>query len=197
MKLNNTYYILRHGESRGNVKNIVSCWPEKFYNPLTKKGQDQIKDVAGKLKTKNVDIIFCSPILRAKQTAEIIGKRLGLEPKIDKRLRELGFGIFNHKSIEEFVKHFAKHVDRIKNRPPKGENYQDVTKRMFRFFKDINKKYKGKNILIVSHQAPLLLLRARVSGYLLSESIVKLEEIFQEKRITKGELIELNNNKTL
>jgi len=197
VKLNNTYYILRHGESQGNVKNIVSCWPEKFYNPLTKKGKEQIKDAAVKLKTKNIDIIFCSPILRAEQTAEIVGKRLGLKPKVDRRLRELGFGIFNSKSVEEFVRHFANHSDRIKNKPPKGENYQDVTKRMFEFFKNINKKYRGKNILIVSHQAPLLLLRARVNGYLMSESIARLAEIFKEKRITKGELVELNNNKTL
>ncbi|MCX6721210.1 MAG: histidine phosphatase family protein [Candidatus Staskawiczbacteria bacterium] len=197
MKLNNTYYILRHGESKGNVENIVSCWPEKFHNFLTEKGKEQIRAAAEKLENKNIDLIFCSPLLRAKETAGIVGKKLNIKPKIDKRLRELGFGIFNGKPVEDFERHFANHADRIINKPPKGENYQDVTKRMFEFFKNINKKYKGKNILIVSHQAPLLLLRAKVNGHLLSESIESLEKIFQEKRITKGELIELNENKTL
>ena len=197
MKLNNTYYILRHGESRGNVENIISSWPEKFHNPLTKKGQGQIKAAAGKLENKNIDSIFCSPVLRAKETAEIVGKKLSIKPRVDKRLRELGFGVFNGKIVAEFEKHFARYEGRIKNKPLKGENYTDVSKRMFDFLKTINKKYKNKNILIISHQAPLLLLRAKVDGHSLSEGIVALEKVFHEKRITKGELIELNNNKTL
>lgn len=181
----------------GNVKNIVSCWPEKFYNPLTKNGKEQIKFSADKLKNKDIDLIFCSPVLRAKESAEIVGKKLGIKPKTDKRLRELDFGIFNSKTVAEFESHFATHISRVRRRPPKGESYKDVSKRIFEFFVQINKKYKNKNILIVSHQAPLLILRAKVMGHSFSKSIEELEKVFHEKRITKGELISLNDNKTL
>ena len=197
MKLNNKYYILRHGQAMSNVKDICSSYPEKFRNPLTVYGKEQIKIAAEKLKNKNIDLIFASPMLRTKQTAEIVSKNLKLKVKTDKRLRELGFGIFNGKPVSDFVNHFGSHKTRIKNKPPKGENYMDVSNRVYDLFKDINSKYKNKNILIVSHQAPLLLLRAKILGYSLSGAIIKIAKIFEEKKITKGELIDLNENKTL
>ena len=194
VKFNNKYYILRHGEAKSNVKSIVSSWPEKFNNPLTKKGVSEIKKAAGKLKGKNINFIFASPLLRTRETAEIVGKVIGVKPKIDKRLREIDFGTFNYKPVEEFGKYFKINniKARIKEKTPGGENYMEVTKRMFSFLKQVDKKFKNKNILIVSHQAPLLLLRAKVMGISLSDSINKIEKIFEEKRMTKGELVELN-----
>lgn len=191
MKLNNKYYILRHGEALSNVKSIVSCWPEKFKNPLTPKGRLQIKNAVKKLNNKNIDLIFNSPLLRTKETADIVGEKLNVKVKIDKRLREIEFGIFNSKDVKDYENYF-RGLKRVKHKPTRGENYADVLKRTFSFLKEINKKYKGRNILIVSHQAPLLLLLGKVNGYSLSDSIKSMGQVFQEKRVTKGELIELN-----
>jgi broad specificity phosphatase PhoE len=192
MKLNNKYYILRHGQAISNVKNIVSSWPEKFKNSLTKEGKEAIKQVAINLKNKNIDLIFSSDLLRTEQTAEIVGKVLKVKPKFDKRLREINFGVLNSKSAEEFTGYFKGLSERIKGKVEGGENYTEVSERVYEFLKEINKKYKSKNILIVSHQAPLLLLRAKVKDVSVMESIKKLEKILSERRITKGELIELN-----
>src|SRR5258706_3755800 len=101
MKLQNKYYLLRHGEALSNVKNVVSSWPETFENPLTERGVEMIKESAEKLKDKNIDLIFASDLLRTKQTAEIVGKTLKLEPEFDKRLREISFGIMNGGPIED------------------------------------------------------------------------------------------------
>ena len=60
------------------------------------------------------------------------------------------------------------------------------------FFKKINSKYKGKNILLVSHQAPILLLRAKLEDENALKDIEKLKRILAEKKVVKGELIELN-----
>src|SRR5882724_5137403 len=98
MKLNNKYYILRHGQALSNVKGIISCWPETFKNPLTPHGKATIKESAVflqkllKLHGKTLDFIFASDLLRTRQTAEIVGKTLNIKPKFDKRLREIGFG---------------------------------------------------------------------------------------------------------
>ena len=192
MKLNNKYYILRHGEASSNVKDIVSCWPEKFRNPLTEKGREKIKEVAGQLKNKGVNLIFSSDLLRAKQTAEIVARELKIKIKFDKRLREIGFGIFNAKPSEDFLRYFKGIKDRIKNKTPGGENYEEVSGRIFAFFTEINKKYKGKNILIVSHQAPLLFLLASLKNSSVLSNIKELKEIFEKKKVTKGELIEIN-----
>ena len=192
MKLNNNYYILRHGEATSNVKNIVSCWPEKFKNPLTKKGVSQIKSAANKLKNKKIDLIFASPILRTKESAEIVGRELGVKIKLDQRLREIGFGNFNAGPADDFIEQFKSLEERIKGKAIKGENFIDVSKRMFGFLKEVNKKYKDKNILIVSHQAPLLILRAKVRDASILKNVEELRKIFDERKITKGELLELN-----
>ena len=189
MILNNKYYILRHGEAISNVKEIVSSWPEKFNNHLTKKGREMIKESTLKLKDKNISLIFVSPLLRATQTAEIVGKVLKIKPKIDKRLREIDFGIFNSKSIFDFHVQFKKEEERIKYSVPKGETYTHLLKRVFGFLKDTDKKHKNKNILIISHECPLFFLEGKVMGFSLKETIKNSP---LEKRIHKGEVRMLN-----
>jgi len=192
MKLKNKYYILRHGEAKSNAEDIVSCWPEKFINPLTEKGVAKINKVAKELQNKKIDLIFASPLLRTKQTAEIIANKLRLKVKSDKRLREVGFGAFNGGSAEKFDNYFKSFAERIKRKTKRGENYSEVYKRVSSFLMEVNREYKNKNILIVSHQLPLLLLRLKAKGHLLSENTEALEKDFRERIITKGELIELN-----
>ena len=82
MKLKNKYYIMRHGQALSNVRALCSSWPEKFHNPLTKIGREAVKASAEKLKKSGrcVDLIFASPLLRAKQTALIVGKIFKVKP---------------------------------------------------------------------------------------------------------------------
>ncbi len=187
-KYNNKYYILRHGESVANRKKIISCWPEKISSPLTKKGREQIKSAVRKLKTKKIDLIFASDILRTRQTAEIVGKELRIKPEYDKRLREYNLGILNGKLVKEIRKIFPVGVIRFKNKPSGGETYKDVQKRMYDFFKGIDEKYSGKNILIVSHEASLTLLKGKIRGLSNKEIIEKYPKA---KRIKTGELRQL------
>lgn len=180
---------MRHGEALSNVEEIVSCWPEKFENHLTEKGRKTIKKSAENLKGESIDLIFSSDLLRAKQTAEITGKVLGVKPEFDKRLREIGFGIFNGKPIEKLWHYFKKEEERIKKRPPKGETYSEILKRVYRFLKDTGKKYRGKNILIISHEGPLTLLEGKVKGLSLARTIKTFP---YGDRIHKGQIKELN-----
>jgi len=198
LKLKNRYFLLRHGESPINLKGLVSCWPEKIYSPLTRKGVRQIKKVAEKLKNKKIDFIFSSDILRTKQTAQIVAKELGLKIKFDKRLRDVGFGIFNGRRIKEVGKFWLKKGEKLspieyyKRRftiaPPGGENYVEVEKRMMSFLKDTEKKYKGKNILIVGHKRPLSLLEKMIYGWSRERFI---REIVKDKEPKNGEIRKL------
>jgi broad specificity phosphatase PhoE len=156
---------MRHGQAISNVKEICSNWPEKFKNPLTQKGRAQVKETIQKLKKKKIDFIFASDILRTKQTAEMVGKVLKIKPKFDKRLREQNFGIFNGTPFQNFKIFMGERgARRFKLKPKKGETYIDIKKRMADFLKDADKKCKNKNILIVSHQLPLIFLDAIVRG---------------------------------
>lgn len=188
--MNNQYFILRHGQSLRNIENIAVCWPEKIYSPLTERGKKQIKEVAKKIKKEKIDLIFSSDILRTRQTAEITGKELGLEPKLDKRLREVNIGILNGKPINEIGRFWDKegkllpleyYLRRFQVAPPEGENYTDAEKRIYGFIKEIDKKYQGKNILIVSHQRPLTLLEKAIYNY----DFKKFVKIILEKKEIK------------
>jgi len=184
MKLRNTYFLLRHGEAMSNKYNFVSCWPEKTYNPLTIKGANRIKCVARHLKKEKIDLIFSSDVLRTKQSAKIIAKKLGLKIKFEKKLRESKFGRFNGKSGKEW----KRFLDTIRLRPPKKshkeENYQDVRKRAEKFIKGIDQEYKNKKILIISHGAVLFSLDA-----ILKNIDWKKERTYEKKlKFKNGEL---------
>ena len=77
-------------------------------------------------------------------------------------------------------------MDRFKLRPPKGETYIEIEKRMLKFLKSTDKKYKNKTILIVSHELPLLFLDCAVKGIKNSDFYVS------RKKISTAEERELN-----
>ena len=183
--MKNTYCILRHGEALSNVKNVISCWPEKGSFPLTEKGRKEVKKSAEKL--KNIDLIFSSDLLRTKQTAEIAAKALNVEVKYDKRLREYNVGIFNGRPGAE-TREFFRGKSKFKEAPPGGETYVEIEERTIDFLSKLEEKYSGKNILIISHQMNLSLLEARVKG-VSNEDFYK--EFPMEKRIKTGEVRKL------
>lgn len=187
MKLNNKYYLMRHGQAISNVKNVSSCWPEKFHNPLTKLGRKMVKESAEKLKDKNIDLIFASPLLRTKMTSQIVGEILEVKPKFNLMLREQNSGIFNGESSRELMNFFGeKTYKRFRMKPKNGETYVDIEKRMVKFLKKIDKKYKNKNILIISHELPLILLDCRVKG------IPNKEFYNRREKISTAQIKELN-----
>ncbi len=109
---------MRHGEADHNVKNVLDLIGDPN-DHLTEKGREQIKNA----KLRNIDLVFSSPFLRARESAEIISKDFTQ----DERLREM----------------FP------------DEGILSMRRRMVEFVFDIEKKYKDKNILIISHRGPL------------------------------------------
>lgn len=179
-KPNNRYYLMRHCWSVSLSKNFLSSYPEVNFNPLTRKGVWQAKQKARSLKKEKIDLIFTSPILRAKETALIIGDELKVPVFVDERLREIDMGVLQHKPYEEFDKYIADNLTQTKDFDKKienGESLNDVRKRMINFVLELERKYKGKNILIVSHGGPLLLLEGEMKGL----SKEKIKESFSRK----------------
>ncbi len=167
-KYRNHYFILRHGEAFSNKKEVCSCWPERFHNPLSKKGKEEVKKAGERLfkilKGRKIDLIFASDILRTKQTAKIISEKINVKPKYDKRLREFNVGDYNAQPIKEIRKILPNTFDRFKKKLPGGETYSEIKKRIESFLKEIEKKYSHKNILIISHQVPLAFIEGIIKG---------------------------------
>ncbi len=148
----NTLYFMRHGQALSNQNQIVSSSvPEKFYNPLTKKGYLQSKKSAKQLKKEKIDLIFASELLRVRQTAEIVSKIVKAPIYYDSRLNEINFGVFDGGPIENWRKFFENYDDFYFKKPEGGESRFEVRNRILNFIEEINKKYKNKKILIVSH----------------------------------------------
>ncbi len=187
MNLKNTYYMLRHGEAQSNVRDVCSSWPETFENPLTEAGVQMIHEAAELLADKKIEMIFASDLLRTKQTAGIVAEALGLTVTFEEKLREIQFGDMNGKPATELEVLVGRHT------PPGyrvfgGENYADVADRVFAFLQELELRYIGKTILLVSHQSPLWLLEEKVRGFGVMEIAAKVPGYWQMKR---GEVREL------
>lgn len=191
INLKNKYFILRHGETIYQTKKKNFLYPaDTSQIKLTKKGKEQIKTIAQKLKKAKIDLIYSSDTTRTRQTAQILSKELGVKINFDSRLRDVNLGIYQGRIRKEFYQDFPKiSIKRFSKRPFKGENWSDVEKRMINFLKDIDKKYKNKTILIVSHGDPLWLLEGKIKGL---EKEELLKQKIEKKTIKVSELRKLN-----
>lgn len=170
----NTFIVARHGEAESNVLGILSSNPKTKHH-LTEKGREQAKITGKKLvdselltkKSKKIDVIYCSPFLRTKETAEIIAEQIGYpKDKIiyDARLHEIYVGEMDGKPDAEYQAFFADRMEKFLKTPKGGETHMVVKKRMTEFLYDIDKKEEEKNILIISHNTPIWLMFAGVNG---------------------------------
>ena len=118
--------------------------------PLNKKGIEQALETKNNLKNINIDLIFCSPLIRAKQTAEIINNDKKLNIIYDERLRERSYGEFEGTSKSSF--NYNEFWAYNKNKKYiKAENIQDFFSRIYEFMDELKSKLDRKNILIVCH----------------------------------------------
>ena len=138
-------YIVRHGEAPSNVKKVISgCNDEE----LTENGINQALKIKEQIKDIKFDAVFCSPVLRAKQTANIIVPNYDII--YDDRLQERNPGnMLGHKR-NEIDKYEWNSLDKevsIYN----SETLLAGINRTKSFINDIEKQYKDKTILIVTH----------------------------------------------
>jgi len=192
MKLKNKYFILRHGQTiyQTKKKNLVYPRSNKSKVNLTKKGENQIKEATQELRKQKINLIFSSDFFRTRQTAKIVAERLNKRIHFDKRLRDVNLGIYHGGPKKDYCRDFPIHSkNRFNKKPPKGESWLDCQKRMLNFLKDIDKRLKGKTILIISHGDPLWLLEGAVKNW----SLGKLLKIKSGKIgiIKTGELRQL------
>ena len=135
-------YVVRHGETEWNAVNKVLGRTDM---PLNDKGIKQANEIARSLKDKKIDVFLCSPLCRARQTADAISKELGIRYEIDDRLIEQDFGSFE--GINRFDAEYQKAKREYFVRYPGGESYFDMAARVYSLIKELN----GTNALLVTH----------------------------------------------
>lgn len=172
-KSNNEYFLMRHGESEANILHVLD--DSNTYH-LTDKGKKEVDRAIVKLKTKNIDILFSSDVLRTKETAERIAKALGIKKvHYDERLREIHLGVLEGKSTRAYHDAYPTYEKKFSLRPEGGEGVSDVQARMISFIKDLEEKHSGKTFLIVSHEYPIWILHTAGQG-MSREEIIRAKE---------------------
>jgi isoleucyl-tRNA synthetase len=168
----NRYFVMRHGEAKNNVDDVVASNDATTPYPLTVEGRRSVAQASRKLRGKKIDLIITSPLLRTRETAAIVQKELGLPDSavmIDERLHEVDVGILNGKPFEEYKKFFSSFMERLHRSPEGGETYAEVWRRSGEFIFEIERRYAGKKILIITHMRPARFLQAIAQCRLLAD----------------------------
>ncbi|KKS98715.1 MAG: phosphoglycerate mutase [Candidatus Gottesmanbacteria bacterium GW2011_GWA2_43_14] len=147
---------MRHGEVH-NPKRVLYGRQPRF--GLSEKGRREAMLAASKLKKKDIDRIFTSPLLRTRQTGAIIAGTVGVKPRISGLLVEVDT-IFENIPLTYYHEKIQTVLYAEENIKKGQESISVIAARMQRFVKRIAKKYPGEKILVVSHGDPIMIFNA-------------------------------------
>lgn len=141
-------YFTRHGETTMNVDDHISGITDC---ELTEKGREQAAELAKRCaEVGDIDLIICSPLKRARETAAAAAEMTGVPVIIDERLREWDYGEYEdkHRTTEGFAQ--AKREFGVKMKGG-GESLLQLAHRVYSVIDDIRERYSDKNVLCVCH----------------------------------------------
>lgn len=143
--------LIRHGETHKNAAKILH--EAKDDAPLNEVGKSQAETAAKTLVRMGIDCLYSSSEIRAKETAQIIGKYCHRPVVETDDFRERGWGIFAGKSWDEVNSVLSKLSieERYRYKPLRGESWQEVEARLIGSVKRILEENKGKKIVVVTH----------------------------------------------
>ncbi|MGI8728693.1 MAG: histidine phosphatase family protein [Solirubrobacteraceae bacterium] len=84
-------YLVRHGQTASSAR---SAYSGRSDVALTELGREQARDAAARLAGEGIDAVFCSPLSRARDTAQAIAEACGATLTVDQRLTEVDYHAF-------------------------------------------------------------------------------------------------------
>lgn len=193
--MNTIVYLIRHADTideKGirNTKETSQMINEKEI--LSIKGEEDSKRLSKNEELKNIDTIWCSSYVRAKQTAKYIAEENNLQINLDDRLNERKLG--NLEEIAIFMKDkktrdpSQEQLLYPKFKTSDGESAEDTNKRMTEFLKECLNENKDKKIAIVSHGGSIKFL---LLNWCKVNENMKLEYKDKELNVTSPSLLKL------
>jgi len=133
-----TLLLVRHGETDWNADGRLQGQTDR---PLSDYGRRQARKLAEALEGEELEAIYSSDLARARQTAEIVGERLGLPVELDPELREKDWGTWEGLTAVE--------RDRVEF---VGESTQAHQERILRALRRIAERHpRARRVLVVTH----------------------------------------------
>ena len=132
-----TLLLVRHGETDWNSEGRLQGHTDR---PLSYFGRRQAQQLAEELDGEELEAIYSSDLARARETAEIVGRKLGLPTVLDPDLREKDWGTWEGLTAAE--------RDRVEF---VGESTEAHQERILRALRRIAKRHPGGRVLVVTH----------------------------------------------
>ncbi len=149
-------YLIRHGQTTGDVEDRYGG---AYDDELSDQGITQASELANKLSDSNIQIIFCSPLIRAQQTAETLKSKLNCQIKTIKDLQERNKnGILTGMTKKEARLKYpdlAEKVEDYRNQITGAESQEDFVERIKKVFTEIINNKNYSTIAIVAHGGPI------------------------------------------
>jgi alpha-ribazole phosphatase len=148
--------LVRHGETEWNAQRRYQGQSDV---PLSELGVRQAKLVAERLAGHEIDAVYASDLKRARETAQIIVKKNGLNVSSEPRLRELKFGILEGLTFDEaqiqYPEMIAAWLSDFHQTPQGGETIEAFHERLVSLLDDLRREHDEQTVLLVAHGGPL------------------------------------------
>jgi len=145
--------LIRHGETEWNTAGRIQGFRDIA---LSARGLRQAQVLARHLEGQSFDAVYSSDLARAIQTAEPIARQRGVAVRIDARLKERGFGLFEGHTYAEAEANWPHEYAIWQRRDPGhalpgGESYRDARVRVLAGLEEIARRHAGHTVAIVTH----------------------------------------------
>jgi len=160
-------YLVRHGATPLTAEDRFSGAANVY---LSEEGRAQVEQLARRLADDDISAIYCSPLDRTVETANIIAKH-HMVPIIPRDgLREISHGHWEGMSRKDVEERFpdeytAWEADPFTFAPEEGESGISVLARALPVIREVVVNHKDKNVLVVSHKATLRLVISSLLGF--------------------------------
>ncbi len=154
--------LIRHGEAESNVKNIHYSGLDKY--GLTPVGEKQAEMYGHLLRDEVIDVFYSSPLLRTKQTAEIVSGKIGVDVIYSDLLKEGSLGDWEEIDLGKLGKEDPRAIKFRQMRkqgdlaafdftPPQGESLKKIKERVETWLAEVIDKHQGQTVLVCTHEA--------------------------------------------
>lgn len=149
--------LIRHGESVANQMGVVQG---HFDSPLNDRGKAQAQALASALAHERFDAIYASDLARAHETGLAVADRLGLDLRVDARIREIDVGIFSGLSWKAIAERYPEEHRRFVDSGnwalvPQAEGEEATRSRIDSFLSEIKERHPGGRVAVTAHGAIL------------------------------------------
>lgn len=148
-----TLLLIRHGETEWNSQARIQGFRDIG---LSERGRQQAAVLARHLAVEAIDAVYASDLSRASDTARPVAEALGRGLRIDARLRERGFGLFEGHTYAEAEANWPNEYAIWRRRDPAhalpgGESYLEARARVLPCLEEIARAHAGGTAAVVTH----------------------------------------------